>query len=122
MDKTELTVLVQQQDISAVKVDGVSSAQSGQTGANDDDSLRHYDRFKWGIGRGKQMVERDKGLGGLRESGVLCFKYAWAVHPCTIRAWRTETEAQWECARMMAANEEPRLCKGRFLVIQCYSC
>lgn len=42
-EKIQLTVLVQQQDISTVKVDGVSSAQSRQTGANDDDSLRHYD-------------------------------------------------------------------------------
>jgi len=62
IEAMRLTVLVQQQDVSAIKVDGVSSAQSGQTGANDDDSLRHYDGSIWGIGREEKLVVRDSDL------------------------------------------------------------
>jgi hypothetical protein len=71
VNRIQLTVLVEQQDIAAIQVDGVSSAQSGNferplgsaiveqmwmemltAGANNDDSLRHYDECVWKGGNG----------------------------------------------------------------------
>lgn len=60
MGKTALTVLVQQQDVSAVKVDGVSGTQAGQTGADDDDSLRHCEGYIGGYGDREGLVVREK--------------------------------------------------------------
>lgn len=67
MGKTALTVLVQQQDVSAVKVDGVSGTQAGQTGADDDDSLRHCEGYIGGYGDREGFGGERKDLIYLRE-------------------------------------------------------